>query len=554
MRATALALLALCAGSGCVPSRAAPDFRAPVLLATFTDGEEVLGRADRGLRFDNAWAHAAPLRPALASLLTGRTPEQHGLTDPTLHALADPTIADALAAAGWSTQRVVGGADPLHPSESWGFATKGQAGRGARSFTWIHDDPAATEDWLAANLEGHAFLTGLPDGTPVVEGGGGVALAWICPECTPGEVHDEIVGHVDVVATLVDLADIEPLGPGVPLPEGGSDEVVQLEALPRLTVGGPVTRVVRTEDHVQLGPTELPPVHDMVPLDQPIWSDDALPTDPLASAPGGVPRDAVELLRDAHEALSANRLREAREALDHVERRVGITPTGDLLRAELLHREGRPHAALDLLVDRYDRSPSDALAYRIGMAALELREPALAEPWFDRVLENRPGHAAALAARIRCARYRDTSGVDDLHARLWLADPGMAARVQLQMDLDHEIPVDEAMVEGLRTASDPDARLLVARVHWQRGAWREAFEQANAVLAAHPRHIDTRLALATWYLEIDEPEPAVRLIGPVVRWFPDDLRVSTLDAMARDSLAGTRWRLQSLRGGWRGRP
>ncbi|MEZ4317327.1 MAG: hypothetical protein R3F61_07475 [Myxococcota bacterium] len=552
------ALLAMIVLSGCAPSVPDGGPRTPVLIATFEDraaGFDTL--AEEGVRFDNAWAHAAPLRPALASLLTGLTPEQHGLTDPVLHGLTAPTLGDELAAAGWQTFRDLASPSPLHPRESWGFAEPG-VGTGPGTLTWVHGPDAVdtATRWLRDNPEGIAFVTGLPNDTPVTEGGGHVPLAWFGPDSPPGEVRTELAAHVDVAATITALLELEPLGSGVPLPEGGSEQVVLLESLPRLTVGGPVTRVVRTEGAVQLTPTELPPITDLVPID-PIatWTEDSLPTDPLASTPTDNSREALQPLREAQAALKNNRLRDARQALERSDERAGPTPTGDLLRVELLQREGRPREALDLLEARWDRSPSDALAFRIGITALELREPTRAARWLDRVLDRRPDHPLALASRIRCAALSgDPDLVDGLHAHLWVVDAAAAGRVQVQLDLDAGRPPDLGLLARLESASDPEARLLLARAIWQRGHWREALDRANAILGDHPRHVDTRLALATWSIELGDAEQAVRLVGPVARWFPDDLRVGALDSLARDALATERWQLQAIRGGFRGHP
>ncbi|MBK7641522.1 MAG: sulfatase [Planctomycetes bacterium] len=110
MRLAALLLLALCA---CAPAHERPN----VLLVSIDtlradrlpQCEQLQEFARDALVFENAQSPRAKTTPALASLLTGLYPHEHGVRE-LLQPLSPriPVLAERLRAAGWSTAAIVG--------------------------------------------------------------------------------------------------------------------------------------------------------------------------------------------------------------------------------------------------------------------------------------------------------------------------------------------------------------------------------------------------------------------------------------------------------------
>lgn len=521
---------------GCVSRAPVEPVRVSFLVATLPDGDSVEAWAPLGIRYTNAWAHSVQSRPALASLFTGLSPDEHGLTDPVLHDLAGSTFAEELADAGWSTAYLGD-----RPSEDrWGFASENRI-TGEHTITWMSGDQGIA-DWLAENPNGYAFLTNLPLPRDIREGGGGVDLVQIGPRVPIGVFDDALVGQSAIADAIRRLAE-SPLDTDSQLL---ASDVVLVDALPRLTSGGPVRKVTRTPGGVEIGEIALPSL-----LDRVVPTGSALPTDPLGTQQLG-PTGAIDSLRAAQRALQGGRLRYAEGHLERAEHRAGRTVAGDLLRAEVLDLQARSDEAIDLLIDRYGRSPSDSMAFRVAAALLEHRRAAEAGPWFEIVLRSRPDHLGALIGRLRSAQQSAADPIrEELLARLWTAAPELAAREEIRIALDAGYPIDTDWMRQSQ-GSDPDMQLLRARAIWATGHWVEALDQADSILVDHPRDIAVRLTLATWLLELGEPGQAVRLVGPVARRYPEDLRVSTLNKLAHDALASDRVQLQGLRSVWRG--
>jgi tetratricopeptide (TPR) repeat protein len=548
--------------AACTPPPPPPP---PGILVVTTPAGTDLSAIDEALdsvvRFDEAWAHARHTRPALASLWTGVPPNEHGLTAPASHALAVPTVADELQQAGWATCRAVAHGDdprfdPLWPDEDWGFAGVGMCS-GPRTLTWLHTATPleAIRSWQALSPNGTVFLTGLPADRPLEQGGGRVPMFWIGSE---DGVRTDLQGQIAIPAAIRTLAAPREPGPHPPLfPRPDLPRVESVDALPRLAAGGPVVWVERTPGGVEVESIALPSPTDRLVPPWPLHQ--SLPTDPLGHHENLASAASVDLLEDARIALSRGRLRKARDLLDRSQRRIGPTVAEQVLRARLEWRAGEPRAAFERLREVYADHPSPALAAQIGHTALALRRPDLAAPWLDRVLAEFPDDPPTLAARIRCARAAGSEKVAaDLAGRLWAIDGHWAARVAIRDALDRRQAISPAWIDRLEgpagVHADPELRLLRARIAWQTGDAPSGLEAIEALLADHPRHIDTRLTAASWYIELGEVERASRLLGPVRRWFPDDLRVAALSQLTRDALAEERMRLQWLRGVWRNRP
>ncbi len=552
--------------------RRPPPPPTPGILVVTTPAGTDLSAIDAELpsvvRFDAAWAHARHTRPALASLWTGVPPHEHGLTDPTLHDLPIPTVASEVSRT-WRTCRHVlpGTPDPLYADEQWGFTRSGTC-TGPSSLTWLHasrplDVVDAITAWQARSPGGTVVLTGLPTDRPLEQGGGRVPLFCIGPACGEPGVRDDLQGQ-SAIATAIRRTH-QPRAPDQPAPELfpalDIPRIEAVDALPRLAAGGPVVWIERTPGNTTRESIALPPPTDR--LRAPWPAHPGLPTDPLGQQEGPASAASLDLLEDARRALDQGRFRDVRDRLDQSARRVGPTVAGELLRARLEWKTGDPRAGLDRMIRVYDEQPSTPLAARIGHAALALRRPDIAIPWLDRVLAQHPDDAPTLAARIRCARAAGSPTVaDSLTGRLWSLDPHWAARVAIREALDTQQPFPpdwEALLDAPPATRpsgrvDPDVRLLRARIDWQAGRWAEGLEALESLVEQHPRHIDTRLTLAAWSLEMGDATRASRLLGPVRRWFPDDLRVSALARLTQDALADERMRLQWLRGIWRNRP
>ncbi|MCA9568231.1 MAG: hypothetical protein KC656_10325, partial [Myxococcales bacterium] len=125
------------------------------------------------------------LRPALATLLTGRLPSHHGVRDPVLHAPVVPTMAEILADRGWSTRSEPGGI--LHAGERWGFGADGAG----PVLVWLHGDDRLDVALAAHDPDSHLVVVGL-DGED--------DLLWCGPDVAD---LPATVGHVDVLPTLL---------------------------------------------------------------------------------------------------------------------------------------------------------------------------------------------------------------------------------------------------------------------------------------------------------------------------------------------------------------
>ena len=142
--APALALLLVAAAAGCGGSGPAPHGPNVLLIVVDTLRADRLTPAtmpalDRfaqgALRCSHAETPRAKTTPAVASLLTGLYPHEHGARDLTTPLPDDvPTLAEAFQRAGWTTAAIVGN-----------FVLRDDLTRLARGFdSWVDDLPDAT--------------------------------------------------------------------------------------------------------------------------------------------------------------------------------------------------------------------------------------------------------------------------------------------------------------------------------------------------------------------------------------------------------------------------
>lgn len=528
--------------------------------------------AAEGLVWDEAWQTAPSVRPALASLLTGQLPARHGVRDPLRHAPITPTLATLLGDEGWSTAASATTTPrPLHPGETWGFDSVFEPnealGRSDPAFIWLHVDDS---EWLGHALawqsdrpHRHLVVTTVARLDPPLAkpDRGRVPLAWVGPGFPAGLTAGDAVSQIDIAATVLDVTGMPTAGiDGTDLRAGGSPTIVQEDARPMLALGLPGIVVERGPGNpVRSYGLDPAPVSDLAPAASTVrvWREDgALPTDPLGAVRRRAPDPERELVAalEIGDALRSGRLRAARAAIEALDDRLGETPATLAFRADLLLREGDPLAAIDALESLYASSPSSGLALRVAHALLDARSPRQAIRWFDLVLDDWSDHPGALTGRLRCAIGLGDDGavLEDL-ARLVAIHGPSAARVQLALDLADGAPVDpeEAIRLAGRWPDDAWTQQLAARALWAAGRTGDALVLAEDELRRDPRSIALRLELATWYLELGEPERAVRLVGPVARWFPEDLRVSALYRAAHEAQLDERRRIQALRALWR---
>lgn len=226
-------------------------------------------------------------------------------------------------------------------------------------------------------------------------------------------------------------------------------------------------------------------------------------------------------------ALDRRELLEAEERLDILPR----SPAALGLRSELLWLRGRPFEAVWLLEESFERAPSGTMALAIAEHWEELRQPE-AQRWYGRTLELAPGQPDAELALWR-----------------WDRDPARLARMS-RPAFERAMAL-EALESGIPIHSDDP--ILAARSLQVQGRTPEALEAMLALVAARPRSIERRVLAARWALELGEVETTQRLLGPVLRWLPNDRELRALMHAAESVDSQERTAVEALRRQWRWR-
>lgn len=425
----------------------------------------------------------------------------------------------------------------------------------------------------------HGFL--LHDGTlrvPMIVRGPGIA---------PGERSDDVVSHVDIVPTVLNLVDL-PLDDqlqGHDLREGGSDEVYSealtgqfnlgLSALHSVTHEGgrytegahgdfyPVVsnRILTVPDStVDLVPEEQRLALLRARLDEVIAPGAGLDEqafeqlmalgymggDILAESGEIDPRDVIDLVPltwQARQLMGMGQLAAAERVIAKLEEGMPGTYGVDQLRASLLRARGDLSQASEVFADLYIRSPSSTTALQLGGIYASIGAWEEAEGWYQEALEHQPNSPEAMAGLVQCAKSKgETERARELAWR-WLEvypDHAELMLVLAELHLMDGRPQDalreaeNALHAGM--ARSPWAMSTLAQALWETGQADAAIEALQDALAMNRYNLPVRVRLTECLLEVGRNAEAVRTIAPLGRLMPEDVEIQALWERAQQAL------------------
>lgn len=425
----------------------------------------------------------------------------------------------------------------------------------------------------------HGFL--LHDGTLRVP------MILRAPGLTPGARSDDVVSHVDIVPTVLNIVGL-PLDDslqGSDLRTGGSEEVYS-EALTgqfnlglsglfavthqegRYTEGGHgdfysvvSNRILTVPDSTKdLVPEEQRLAMLKARLDEVIAPDATL--DEIAfeqlmalgymggdinAGPGEIdPRDVVELVPltwQARQLMGMGRLAEAEKVVAKLEEGMPNTYGVDQLRASLLRARGDLSGASEVFADLYVRAPSSTTALQLGGIYASIGAWQESEGWFEAALEHQPNSPEAMAGLVHAAQSKgETERAREL-AYTWLQvypDHAELMLVLAELYLLDGRP-DDALREAQNAlqagmARTPWAQATLAQALWEVGEADLAIEALQDALAMNRYNLPIRVRLTECLLDVGRNAEAVRNIAPLARLMPEDEAIQALNKQAEEAL------------------
>lgn len=551
--------------------------------------------AAAGTTWLRAYGTSPQLQPNLATLFTGLPLARHGVLADGTHRLPDAvdTVFEQLRAEGWHTASSTGSLrtdarwgfhqgidavwthDDLSPKRLDGLEVIGRApvNREDAQALWLHlhaDDldglPAFVDTWAEAHPEGWLFVVGVEgrtDGLRLDDDGLRLPLLTIGPGYPAGTTRDDVVGLMDLGASILDRMGLPHAG--TPLLDGGSGVVPHESHGGRVALGSAVLhgftdidgRFVSGQYATWFGAlgARIPPHGHVVTETHPaaergrtlrnnesrrvpeaVWLTHherrrLVIAAPLAladaDAPAGStdPRDHSErraMVEGAVTALGLKRYAEVVRLTEDLEGAAARTH----LRALAARGRADFDGAATTLEAAHTTSTGPTWAWHRAELAADRCRLDEATLWLDVALERASAPVGALALAHRAVSYgRVPDGLAQDAERL------VASHPQHPLAAAYIDPTNTTMLP-VRPAS-PLIASLRARADWLHGHAAEAIETQRAAVALDPMDCTARVALARWYLETGDVEPAHRLLAPVARASPDDPVIAALFEVAQ---------------------
>jgi tetratricopeptide (TPR) repeat protein len=425
----------------------------------------------------------------------------------------------------------------------------------------------------------HGFL--LHDGTIRVP------LILRAPGIEGGTRESDVVSHVDIVPTILDLVglDLHPGLQGVDLRKGGSDQVYS-EALTgqfnlglhglhsvshdegRFTEGGhgdfyPVVsnRVITIPDSTRDLEPEVARLRAMEAsmdvVEAPTASLDEQAFEMLQalgymggdlSADAGDidPRDVIDLIPltwQARQLIGQRRYAEAGAVIQALEEGMPGTYGVDQLHATLLRARGDLPAASEAFTDLYLRSPSSTVALQLGGIYANIGAWPEAEGWYAEALALQPNSPEAMAGIVHAAQAQgEPERARELASEYLTVFPDHA---ELMLVLAELYLIDGRPEDALREAElavkhglhgAPWALSTLAQAQWETGQADPAIESLQEALSLNRYNLPIRVRLTECLLEVGRNAEAVRTIAPMARLLPDDPAIVELHNQAQAAL------------------
>ncbi len=424
----------------------------------------------------------------------------------------------------------------------------------------------------------HGFL--LHDGTihvPLIVRGEGFEA---------GAVEDDVVGHADIVPTVLSYVGLEKHDglQGWELGLGGSDEVYSEALTGQFNLGLAPLFAVSDEqgrytegawgafyEHRAFGVSTVPSEHiEASPhqaalavfrgrLDEVVAPTAALDEQAFAqlaalgylggdinAVAGEVdPRDVIDLVPltwEARQWMGRGRLDEAEAAISRLEEGMPGTYGVDLLRAQLLRSRGDLGEAAEHFAALYLRSPSSTVSLQLAALHAARGDWREAESWYAEALSLQPASPEAMAGRVHCAqalgepeRARELANEalrlypDHAELRLVLAEIHLG-----DGDLDAAEREVELAIQYM--ARSPWAHATLAQVRWEQGRADLAIEALQEALALDRFNVPVRVRLVECLLDVGRNAEAVRAITPLARLMPEEDEVQGLARRAQAAL------------------
>jgi tetratricopeptide (TPR) repeat protein len=256
----------------------------------------------------------------------------------------------------------------------------------------------------------------------------------------------------------------------------------------------------------------------------------ALTTWPLAAqAPAPATPAPAPLLRQAQaqpadpalqravDLAKAGKFKEAITDLEAQKKIAPLAPRGASLLGTLYLQVGRAADAFAVLKPLADAKDAEAaILYNTGRAALMLKEPKVAQPYFERSAQLDPASPASRELGLLLAHQ---GRVVEAYSRLrpWsVAYPtdGEALLTAASLALELERPDEAAqMITGM-PQDDPAILLMRAKISLQKGDGAQAVTLLTPLLAKHPEGMETeiRRGMAEGELLAGHPQKTVELL------------------------------------------
>ncbi|MBX2797339.1 MAG: sulfatase-like hydrolase/transferase [Myxococcales bacterium] len=281
--------------------------------------------------------------------------------------------------------------------------------------------------------------------------------------------------------------------------------------------------------------------------------------DPAAKAGTVDPRsviDAIPLTWRARERIGAGLLLHAQGLANELDRSLPDAFGVKLIHAQIDHRSGRLEDARTGFFELYQRAPSSTLALQLAGIGIARGDWVDAGYWYDEAFAQQPS-PEAMAGQARVARLRgDIQLAEDRAAEFLVRYPDhpelALVRAELLLeDRQLEAALDEALF-GLKGAPwSPWAHMTLGEVFWELGRPDDAIEEMKEALRRDPWQAPVRMRLTTALVDMWRAYEAVRVIGPLAKNAPDDPEIQELFQLARNSItAGQRHQIRRDRARW----
>ncbi|MBT3220132.1 MAG: tetratricopeptide repeat protein, partial [Proteobacteria bacterium] len=248
--------------------------------------------------------------------------------------------------------------------------------------------------------------------------------------------------------------------------------------------------------------------------------------DPTAEAGEIDPRDVIDIIPitwQARQLIGRAMFQQATQAISTLEARMPNTFGVDLLRAQLLRRQGRLGEAAQKYVDLYLRSPSSTVALQLAgiYAAQGMWDDAF--EWYRDAHEHQPNSAEAMSGMVRAAlslgRKEEAREMADEFLIVY-PDHAQIMLIRAEMSLLDERPdlaLEDAQQALKETPFSPWTRVVVAQAMWQLGQSDKAIEHLQDALNLDPHNAEVRVRLTECLLDVKRNAEAVRIIAPLAR-------------------------------------